>query len=74
MNGGNDSVWNWDHRWDRILYRFSYMFSTQTAEDLYRRWMGYKVDPNQFVDGSYVSLSWIFNDVSYCKPKFVSYL
>ncbi|KAJ5458104.1 hypothetical protein N7475_009492 [Penicillium sp. IBT 31633x] len=53
MNGGNDSVWNWDHRWDRILYRFSYMFSTQTAEDLYRRWMGYKVDPNQFVDGSY---------------------
>ena len=56
INGGDDSVWNWNHRWDHILYRLSYMFTTQTAEDLYRRWLGYRIDPNQFVDGSYVSL------------------
>lgn len=54
INGGSDSIWNWDHRWDHILYRLTYMFSTQTAEDLYRRWLGYPIDPNQFTDGSYV--------------------
>ncbi|KAF9239770.1 hypothetical protein CBS147339_9025 [Penicillium roqueforti] len=53
INGGSDSIWNWDHRWDHILYRLSYMFSTQTSEDLYRRWLGYPIDPNQFTDGSY---------------------
>ncbi|CAI7618299.1 unnamed protein product [Penicillium glandicola] len=53
INGGPDSFWNWDHRWDRILYRLSYMFTTQTAEDFYRRWLGYPIDPNQFTDGSY---------------------
>ncbi|KAL2700893.1 hypothetical protein AAEP93_007712 [Penicillium crustosum] len=53
INGGDDSAWNWNHQWDHILYRFSYMFTTQTAEDLYRRWLGYKIDPNQFADGSY---------------------
>lgn len=56
INGGDDSAWNWNHRWDHILYRFSYMFTTQTAEDLYRRWLGFRADPNQFADGSYVSL------------------
>ncbi|OQE13532.1 hypothetical protein PENFLA_c046G05942 [Penicillium flavigenum] len=53
INGGGNSIWNWDHQWDHILYRLSYMFSTQTAEDLYRRWLGYPIDPNQFTDGSY---------------------
>ncbi|KAJ5201439.1 uncharacterized protein N7498_006102 [Penicillium cinerascens] len=53
INGGEDSIWNWDHRWDHILYRLSYMFSTQSAEDFYRRWMGFKIDPLQYTDGTY---------------------
>jgi hypothetical protein len=52
INGGNDSAWNWDHKWDHILFRMSYMFTTQTAEDLIRRWMGFAADPNQYTDGS----------------------
>lgn len=52
INGGGDSLWNWDHRWDHILFRMSYMFTTQTAEDLIRRWLGYEADPNQYTDGS----------------------
>lgn len=28
------------------------MFTTQTAEDLIRRWLGYEADPNQYTDGS----------------------
>lgn len=42
MNGGPDSIWNFDHLWDHITYRLSYMFTTHTAEDLYRRWMGFR--------------------------------
>lgn len=57
MNGGPDSIWNWNHEYDHILFRTSYMFTTQTAEDLYRRWLGYVVDPHQYTDGSYVSAS-----------------
>lgn len=53
MNGGSDSPWNWDHEFDHILYRMTYMFTAQTPEDLYRRWLGYKADPNQYTDGSY---------------------
>ncbi|KAH1853396.1 hypothetical protein KXV70_006194 [Aspergillus fumigatus] len=53
MNGGPDSIWNWNHEYDHILFRTSYMFTTQTAEDLYRRWLGYVVDPHQYTDGSY---------------------
>ncbi|KAH8903683.1 hypothetical protein BR93DRAFT_953031 [Coniochaeta sp. PMI_546] len=52
INGGSDSLWNWDHKWDHILFRMSYMFTTQTAEDLIRRWLGYEADPNQYTDGS----------------------
>ncbi|KAL4765785.1 DUF3405 domain-containing protein [Aspergillus foveolatus] len=52
INGGSDSVWNWDHKFDHILYRMSYMFTAQAAEDLYRRWLGYEVDRNQYTDGS----------------------
>jgi hypothetical protein len=37
INGGENSFWNWDHRWDHILYRITYMFTTQTAEYFYRR-------------------------------------
>ncbi|KAJ5435375.1 Protein of unknown function DUF3405, partial [Penicillium cf. griseofulvum] len=51
INGGENSFWNWDHRWDHILYRMTYMFTTQTAEDFYRRWLGYPVDSNQYTDG-----------------------
>ncbi|RMJ24589.1 hypothetical protein PHISP_04545 [Aspergillus sp. HF37] len=54
INGHSDSIWNWNHHWDHILYRFSYMFTTQTAEDLYRRWLGYKVDADQYTDGNYI--------------------
>ncbi|KAJ6007332.1 hypothetical protein N7540_011308 [Penicillium herquei] len=53
INGAEDSVWNWDHRWDHILYRMSYMFTSQTSENLYRRWMGYKIDPEQYTDGTF---------------------
>jgi hypothetical protein len=56
LNGGPDSIWNWDHKYDHILFRTSYMFTTQTAEDLYRRWLGYVADPHQYTDGSYVSV------------------
>ncbi|KAL4778610.1 hypothetical protein BJX76DRAFT_342820 [Aspergillus varians] len=52
MNSGEDSVWNWDHKLDHILYRMTYMFTSQTAEDFYRRWLGYKADPRQYTDGS----------------------
>ncbi|KXG47974.1 Protein of unknown function DUF3405 [Penicillium griseofulvum] len=51
INGGENSFWNWDHRWDHILYRMTYMFTTQTAEDFYRRWLGYPMDPKQYTDG-----------------------
>lgn len=57
INGGPDSFWNFGHYWDHILFRFSYMFTTQTGEDLYRRWLGYKIDPNQYTDGTIVSVS-----------------
>ncbi|KAA8647195.1 DUF3405 domain-containing protein [Aspergillus tanneri] len=50
INGGSDSFWNFHHAWDHIVYRLSFMFATQTAEDLYRRWMGYKADKNQVMD------------------------
>ncbi|KAJ5955545.1 hypothetical protein N7501_009824 [Penicillium viridicatum] len=53
INGGPDGFWNWDHLWDRMVYRLTYMFTTQTAEDLYRRWLGYPIDPNQYTDGTY---------------------
>lgn len=52
VNGGADSLWNWDHAWDHILFRMSYMFTTQTAEDLVRRWLGFPADPDQYTDGS----------------------
>jgi len=52
INGGADSVWNWDHKWDHVLFRMSFMFTTQTAEDLIRRWLGFEADPNQYTDGS----------------------
>ncbi|KAJ5138677.1 uncharacterized protein N7515_003525 [Penicillium bovifimosum] len=42
INGGVDSIWNWDHLFDHIMYRLSYMFTTHSAEDLYRRWLGYR--------------------------------
>lgn len=54
VNGGPDSIWNWDHAFDHILYRISYMFTTQTAEDLFRRWLGFPADPNQYTDNSLV--------------------
>ncbi|KAL3430416.1 hypothetical protein BDV09DRAFT_189300 [Aspergillus tetrazonus] len=40
INGGSDSVWNWDHKFDHILYRMSYI------------WLGYEADRNQYTDRS----------------------
>ncbi|KUM64357.1 hypothetical protein ACN42_g2716 [Penicillium freii] len=34
INGGDDSVWNWNHRWDHILYRLSYMFTHRLRKTL----------------------------------------
>lgn len=42
INGAADSVWNWEHSYDHIMYRLSYMCTTHFAEDLYRRWLGYR--------------------------------
>lgn len=56
VNGGPDSFWNWDHKLDHVLYRMSYMFTGQTAEDLYRRWLGYEPDGGQYTDGSLVCI------------------
>jgi hypothetical protein len=42
INGGPDSIWNFDHILDHITYRLSYMFTTHSAENLYRRWLGYR--------------------------------
>ncbi|KAL4905768.1 hypothetical protein BDW74DRAFT_184848 [Aspergillus multicolor] len=53
MNGGPDSIWNWDHKFDHVLYRLSYMFTSQAAEDFYRRWLGFAVDGGQYTDGSF---------------------
>ncbi|KAF9889333.1 hypothetical protein FE257_007443 [Aspergillus nanangensis] len=50
INGGPHSVWNFNHMVDRIMYRLSYMFTTQTAEDLYRRWLGFRPSPGQYED------------------------
>ncbi|KAJ5679340.1 hypothetical protein N7462_007584 [Penicillium macrosclerotiorum] len=47
INGGPDSIWNWDHLYDHIMYRLSYMFTTHTAEDLYRRWLGFRTAENE---------------------------
>ncbi|KAJ6161211.1 hypothetical protein N7470_004607 [Penicillium chermesinum] len=46
-NGLEDSIWNWDHRFDHILYRLSYMFTSHTGRDLYRRWLGYRTAENE---------------------------
>jgi hypothetical protein len=44
IGGGPDSIWNWNHEHDHILYRFSYMYKSLFPEELYRRWLGYKGD------------------------------
>lgn len=72
INGGPDSLWNWDHLWDHVLYRLTYMFTTQTAEDFYQRWLGYPIDPNQYTDGTYVSLKSLIK--SYFRANRLSYI
>ncbi|RDW68854.1 DUF3405 domain-containing protein [Aspergillus mulundensis] len=61
INGGKDSFWNWDHKLDHIVYRMSYMFTGQPGEDFYRRWLGYRVDPGQYTDGSRHQDAWGLN-------------
>ncbi|KAE8153148.1 hypothetical protein BDV25DRAFT_127477 [Aspergillus avenaceus] len=48
--GRPDSIWNWDHVHDHIMYRTTYMFTTQTAEDLYRRWLGFPAESAEDID------------------------
>lgn len=56
INGGPDSFWNyWEHALEHIVFRISFMYTTQTAEDMFRRWMGYKAEANQATDGRPVS-------------------
>lgn len=57
INGTPESWWNWNHLVDRIFYRISFLFTNQAAEDLFRRWMGYPVNPDEATDGQIVSLS-----------------
>lgn len=54
MNGDSNSIWNWNHRFDYLWYRISYMFTTQTAEDLFRRWSGFQPDPSLHLSGERV--------------------
>ena len=67
MNGNWDSIWNWNHLMDHIMYRTTYMFSSQAGEDLFRRWMGYPVDGNQ------VNEPWVVSrdDVTLLLPSFL---
>lgn len=57
INGESDSIWNWNHRFDYLWYRFSYMFTTQTAEDLFRRWLGFGSEPDLHRSGIRVRFS-----------------
>jgi hypothetical protein len=66
MNGGPDSIWNWDHRFDYLWYRISYMFATQTAEDLFRRWLGFQPDPTLHYDGIRVRFFFFSVSFFYC--------
>ncbi|KAJ5133752.1 Protein of unknown function DUF3405 [Penicillium atrosanguineum] len=61
INGVLDSGWNGDHLYDHIMYRFPYMFTTHFAEDLYRRWLGYRTA--EHTGGKWVSfyLSFFLN-------------
>ncbi|KAJ5350033.1 hypothetical protein N7541_007760 [Penicillium brevicompactum] len=56
INGDSNSIWNWDHKFDYLWYRISFMFATQTAEDLFRRWSGYPPNPARHLSGERVSL------------------
>lgn len=53
-SGSETSIWNWNHLFDHIMYRLSYMFTSHTGEDLYRRWLGYRTAENE--GGKSVSL------------------
>lgn len=73
MNGESNSIWNWNHRFDYLWYRISYMFTTQTAEDLFRRWLGLEPDPSLHLSGERVSLltSFLeFTDHIFFKPEY----
>ncbi|CAG7974360.1 unnamed protein product [Penicillium olsonii] len=60
MNGGQHSIWNWDHKFDYLWYRLSFMFATQTAEDLFRRWLGFPPNPSRHLSGERV-----------CSPRYI---
>jgi hypothetical protein len=57
MNGDPHSIWNWDHQFDYLWYRISYMFATQTAEDLFRRWLGLQPNSSLYLSEQGVSMS-----------------
>ncbi|CAG8407000.1 unnamed protein product [Penicillium salamii] len=51
INGGQFSIWNWDHKFDYLWYRLSFMVATQTAEDMFRRWLGFPPNPSRHLSG-----------------------
>lgn len=54
ISGTPDSIWEYGVI-NRIMYRISFMYSSQSSEDLFRRWLGYKTSMTQHSDGSRVS-------------------
>lgn len=53
ISGTPDSIWEYGVI-NRIMYRISFMYSSQLSEDLFRRWLGYKPSVSQYTDGSRV--------------------
>jgi hypothetical protein len=51
ISGTTDTVWEYSIV-NRIMYRISFMYSSQTSEDLFRRWLGYKPSITQYTDGT----------------------
>jgi hypothetical protein len=53
ISGTPDSIWEYGVI-NRIMYRISFMYSSQLSEDLFRRWLGYKPSMSQYTDGTRV--------------------
>lgn len=51
------SIRSWNQRLEHILFRLSFMFTTPTADDLFRHWMGQELEPDQNSQGQIVSLA-----------------
>lgn len=56
ITGRPSGVRNWNQRLDRILFRLSFVFTIPTADDLFRQWMGQKLEPDRKSKNKLVSL------------------